>query len=115
MSIMSAILICLSPTAYDGDTIRCGDSVTRVRLFGVNAVEVGQPGWMKARDALQKRIAGGLMCEPQGASYARTVAICYEATGRDVGLEVLKVDHVVTEWCAYSKNFYGTCAAVTPK
>lgn len=114
MSIMSAILICLLPTAYDGDTIRCGDGQTRVRIFGVNAVEVGQPGWQAARDALQKRIEGGLICEPRGTSYGRQVGLCYDATGRDVGMELLQVDHVVTEWCTYSRNFYGTCAKASP-
>jgi hypothetical protein len=115
MSLMAALLWCLSPVAYDGDTVRCGDSPTRVRIFGVGAVEIGQPGWQAARDALQRRVAGGIVCEPRGTSYTRIVGLCYDATGRDVGMELLKVDKVVTELCSYSKNYYGTCpAAVHP-
>lgn len=113
-SLTAALLWCLAPVAYDGDTVRCGngESETRVRVFGVNAVEKGQPGWSVARDALQARVAGGIVCEPRGTSFTRIVGLCYNGTGRDVGLELLKVDKTVTEWCNYSKNYYGTCAAV---
>lgn len=113
-SLTAALLWCLAPVAYDGDTVRCGDSWTRVRIWGVNAVEKGEPGWEAARDALQHRVAGGIVCEPRGTSYSRIVGLCYDATSRDVGMELLQVDKTVTEWCSYSRNYYGTCVAAKP-
>ncbi len=106
--ITAAILICLAPTASDGDTLACGRSATRVRLFGVNAPEIGSTGAVEARAALQAIVTGGLMCEPRGASYTRIVAVCTNAAGEDVGRLMLNVGHV-TEICSYSRNYYRTC------
>lgn len=123
MSFTAALLMCLMPIATDGDTVRCGGpaGVTRVRVWGVNAPETGQPGAAEAKVALQKRVEGGIVCEPRGGSYNRVVGLCYDATGRDVSLELLKVDQVVTEWCAYTQSkqfprgYYETCAAIPPR
>lgn len=108
MSITAAVLICLAPTASDGDSLRCHTSPTRIRLYAVNAPETGQPGASEAKAALQAAVVGGLLCEPRGASYNRVVAICRNAAGQDVGQAMLTARHVV-ETCAYSRNFYGTC------
>jgi hypothetical protein len=116
-SLTAALLMCLAPIATDGDTVRCGagQGWTRVRIWGVQAPETGQPGAEAAKVALQARVAGGIVCEPRGASYSRVVGLCYDGTGRDVGMELLQVDHVVTEWCSYTKSklfpngYYGTC------
>lgn len=117
MSLTAAILICLAPVAIDGDTVRCGNGQawTRVRIWGVQAPETGTPGAPEAKAALQRRAAGGIMCEPKGTSYTRIVARCYDGTGRDVGMELIQVDKTVTEWCSYTKSrllplgYYGTC------
>jgi endonuclease YncB( thermonuclease family) len=108
-SLMAALLWCLAPHATDGDTLTCGDSVTHVRIFGVNAAEKGQPGWEQARDALQKHIDGGITCQPKGTSYDRIVGLCYQPDGADVGHELLTVDQTVKEACTFSDNYYGTC------
>src|SRR5687767_11422203 len=111
MSITAAVLFCLAPVAIDGDTVRCGNGQdwTRVRIWAVTAPERGQPGAIEAQAALQKRVAGGIMCEPRGTSYTRIVGLCYDGTGRDIGLSLIAVDKVVKEWCSYSRNYYGTC------
>jgi len=106
--ITAAILICLAPVAYDGDTVRCGTSPARVRLYGVQAPEIGQPGATGAKAALQVAAAGGLICDPRGTNYSRIVALCRNAAGVDVAQQLLTAGHV-TEWCAYSRNYYRTC------
>ena len=58
--------------------------------------------------ALQASVAGGVICEIKGASFNRTVAICTNAAGTDVGLAQLS-GGFATEWCSYSKNYYRTC------
>ncbi|MDQ3023220.1 MAG: hypothetical protein M3R04_02365 [bacterium] len=108
MSITAAVLICLAPVPSDGDTVRCGLSPTTVRLFGVNANETGTVGAYEAKVAFSVEAAGGLMCEPKGASYNRIVAICFNHRGEDVGRKLLEAGHV-KEVCTYSRNFYGTC------
>jgi endonuclease YncB( thermonuclease family) len=106
--ITAAILLCLSPVVIDGDTFRCGRSPTTVRVFGVQAPEIGQPGDLPARNALAQLLAGGVMCEPRGTSYSRITAICMNSAAVDIGQQMLRTGHA-TEWCSYSKNLYGTC------
>ena len=108
MTITAAILICLAPISLDGDTLKCGASQARVRLYAVNAPETGTAGAGEAKAALQAAVVGGLMCEPRGASYNRVVAVCRNAAGVDVGQAMLTAKHVL-ETCAYSRNYYGTC------
>ena len=104
--ITAAILVCLMPVPHDGDTVRCGKA-TSVRLYGVNSVD-HTPADTVARDALVPLVAGGLLCEPKGASYSRVVAICFNSQGVDVG-KALITRHLAPEWCSYSRNYYGTC------
>ena len=106
--ITAAILICLAPVAYDGDTLRCSITKTSVRLFGVQAPEIGTAGALDSRVALQAKVNGGVICEPRGTNYSRIVAICFNHKGEDVGRKLLIAGHV-KEWCSYSRNFYGSC------
>lgn len=107
--IVAALLICLAPTAVDGDTIRCGGAPRRdIRLFGIESTD-GSPEDAANRAMLNEKIAGGVVCELTGNSYYRTVARCYNAVNVDVGWQML-AERRVKEWCAYSRNFYGTCA-----
>lgn len=112
--ITAAILICLAPIASDGDTFVCGLSRTSVRLFGLNANETGTVGAFEAKQALAVDIAGGVTCEPRGASYNRIVAICSNYRGEDIGRKLLAAGHV-KEVCsfsvsrAYPNGYYGTC------
>lgn len=118
--ITAAVLLCLAPTATDGDTARCGVSPTTFRLFGLNAPETGTVGAFEAKVALQTEVAGGVMCEPRGASYNRIVAICFNSRGEDIGKKLLALGHV-KEVCSFSvsrthpNGYYGTCGVVAAR
>jgi micrococcal nuclease len=103
---MITLLICLAPIAVDGDTIRCPDK-TSIRLYGVNSVD-GTPLDTEAKNVLAGLITGGLICEPKGTSYSRIVAVCRNGSGADIGKALID-NHLASEWCSYSRNFYGTC------
>jgi endonuclease YncB( thermonuclease family) len=101
-----AALICLAPVAIDGDTLKCLDG-TRVRLWGINTPERGQPGAAAATRALQARIGAAVTCQPKGRSFNRIVARCHTLAGVDIGRAQLH-SHAV-EVCRFSRGFYGRC------
>ncbi len=88
-----------APTATDGDTVRDGE--TRVRLWGVDAPELGQPGYLRdgstvpigeqSRDALQGLLDKGPVAlgPVAGRSHGRTVAPL-ETGGEDAGMSILR-------------------------
>lgn len=104
----AALLICLTPVVYDGDTVRCSNSKTSIRLFGIQAPEIGTAGALDSRVWLHGKVSGGLVCEPRGTNYSRVVAICFNAAGEDVGAAQISAGHA-KEWCSYSSNYYKTC------
>lgn len=112
--IAAALLICLAPAQVDGDTIRCGPGPARIRLFGIQAPERGEPGYAESGANLARHISGGLVCTTVGASYNRIVAQCFNAAGQDVGRMQLDGGFAV-EWCSYSvsraypNGLYGRC------
>ena len=114
MMFTAALLLCLAPTASDGDTARCGLTRTSYRLFALNANETGTVGAFEAKVAHQAEINGGVTCAPMGTSFNRIVAICYNYKGEDIGRKLLLQGHV-KEVCsfsvskAYPKGYYGTC------
>jgi micrococcal nuclease len=75
--------------AIDGDTIRCGQE--RVRLHGIYAPELREPGGREARARLQQRLESGEVRIERRASdrYGRTIGSVYvggsRITQRDVG------------------------------
>jgi endonuclease YncB( thermonuclease family) len=75
--------------AIDGDTIRCGKE--RIRLQGVYAPELREPGGREARARLQQRLDSGSVHVERRARdrYSRTVGNVYvggsRITQRDVG------------------------------
>lgn len=107
--ITAAIFLCLAPTAIDGDTLRCGITDTRVRVFGIQAPETGASGAAASKVHLQGLVNGGLICAVRGTSYNRVVGVCSNWNRQDIGLEQIKAGHAV-EWCRYSKNEYGNCS-----
>lgn len=74
--------------ALDGDTLYVqGQSV---RLWGVDAEELGEPNGHRARDALQHIVLGAtVVCTVTGTSHKREVARCSIA-GVDVGETLIK-------------------------
>jgi endonuclease YncB( thermonuclease family) len=70
-------LICGTPYAVDGDTLRFGNQ--SVRLWGVDAAELHEPGGANARQVLQN-LAGRktVWCRVRTMDgYGRHVARCY--------------------------------------
>jgi len=74
--------------AVDGDTIAFGQ--VRIRLQGIAAPELDEPGGMAARDAMRSMIDGQtLRCDLDGTTGAgRPVGICY-LQDRDIGREMV--------------------------
>ncbi|KZY55407.1 hypothetical protein A3736_01910 [Erythrobacter sp. HI0063] len=87
------------PVATDGDTVRDGD--TRVRMLGVDAPELSQPGYLRdgstvpigrqAQEQLQDTLGRGPVSlgPVAGQSWGRTVAPLDTGAG-DAGLSVLR-------------------------
>jgi endonuclease YncB( thermonuclease family) len=63
--------------AIDGDTLRCGRE--RVRVDGVHAPELSEPGGQQARQRLQRRIQSGeVVIQRKGRDrYGRTLGRLY--------------------------------------
>ena len=64
-------------SATDGDTLRCGRE--RVRIQGINAPELNEPGGQQARQRLQQRLqAGEIVIERRGRDkHGRTLGRLY--------------------------------------
>src|SRR5687768_8866532 len=99
-TLTAALLTCLGPTAIDGDTIRCANTKTTVRIWGIQAPEKGEPGFDAAKSFLQEVVDGGVVCEPKGTSYSRYVGRCYNSWGLDAGFAMVKHGDA-KEWCSY--------------
>lgn len=90
---------------HDGDTFRFGG--TRIRLFGIDAPELDDPGGRAAREALALAIAGGrVSCTDTGArSYDRIVARCVNAKGYDLARIMVRSGWAV-DWWYHSCGLY---------
>ena len=74
--------------AIDGDTLRCGRE--RVRLVGVYAPEMNEPGGTEARQRLQQRLNGGeVSIQRRGRDrYSRTLGVLYVSGQRVLQSEI---------------------------
>lgn len=93
----------------DGDTLILKNR-TKLRLWGVDAPETGEQGAYQATSYLkdlvdQKRI---IFTKIDIDKYGRTVARIYLKDGRDVNRLMIESRHA-TEYCKYSKNYFGNC------
>lgn len=73
----------------DGDTIKVDQ--TTIRLNGIAAPEMSEPGGRDAKKAMQS-IAGGetVICDPDGTyTHGRTVAVCY-VDGEDISETLIR-------------------------
>lgn len=104
---MSVVILCLVVAVTDGDTFRCAAG-ERIRVFGIQAPEVGQPGARASTANLRSLARGRLRCEKRGLSYRRIVAVCRNSAGVDVGRAQIAAGHA-SEWCRYSRGYYGRC------
>lgn len=97
---------------HDGDTIRIGE--TRVRIWGIDAVELKQIcGQGAARVACGKQARAMLesiiarhevTCAAKGRSYNRVVAVC-RVNGVDIGREMVRRG-MAFDAVAYSRGHY---------
>lgn len=87
-----------TPTVVDGDTLRLGAS--RIRLFGIDAPERGQPCFdgrpLLATEFLRGLVSGRILrCREEDVDrYRRVVATC-EADGVDVARQLVRHGHAI--------------------
>ena len=75
-------------TAIDGTTLRCGGE--RVKVEGIQAPQLGEPGGEQARERLQRRIRSGEVVVQRGGvdKYGRTLARVYVNGDRITQIDV---------------------------
>ncbi len=94
----------------DGDTFTLSGESRRIRVWGLDAPEWNHRGGAAATTTLRGLISGNrLRCDVVDIDrYGRLVAQCFLSDGRDIAAEMIRLG-VATEYCRYSKGFYGTC------
>ncbi len=94
----------------DGDTFWMDAAETRIRVWGLDAPELGEPGGDSATGALRGLIGDTpVTCRTRDIDrFGRIVGQCYLADGRDMTRAMIETG-TATEFCRFSRNFYGTC------
>ncbi|MFC3085097.1 thermonuclease family protein [Tabrizicola soli] len=94
----------------DGDTFTLSGQSRRIRVWGLDAPEWNHQGGSAATATLRRLISGKhLRCAILDIDrYGRFVAQCFLPDGRDIAAEMIR-SGVATEYCRYSRGFYGTC------
>ena len=94
----------------DGDTFTLKGESRRIRVWGLDAPEWNHRGGSVATSTLRSLISGKhLRCAVLDMDrYGRLVAQCYLADGRDIAAEMIR-SGAATEFCRYSRGYYGTC------
>ena len=94
----------------DGDTFTLSGTSRRIRIWGLDAPEKDEPGGSLATDVLRDLISGKeLDCLVRDIDrYGRIVGQCFLPDGRDITAEMIR-SGVATEYCRFSKDYYGTC------
>lgn len=92
---------------YDGDTVQLQKNKLRVRLWGIDAPEKGEPGADAARKALIKLIDGKKVSvlPIDKDRYGRTVARIFLKNGRDVSALMIEQGHAI-EYRRFTKGYY---------
>ena len=111
MNCLAALCI-IGAVAVDGDTVRLGSpgKDLRLRLWGISAPEIRDPGGVEASRALAARIEGqALSCDLMDVDrYERPVIRCDLPSGADLGCEMIRAGHA-EEWTQYSRGAYEDC------
>jgi len=95
-----AELVCTVKSVYDGDTLttRCPNGEVKVRVFGIDAPEMGQEPWgAQSRDRLREMVPRSATVRLRVMDqdrYGRTVAQVF-ASERDAGLEMVRQGRAV--------------------
>jgi endonuclease YncB( thermonuclease family) len=94
----------------DGDTFTLSGESRRIRVWGLDAPERNHPGGSAATATLRNLISGKVLrCQLRDMDrYGRHVAQCFLPDGRDIAAEMIRAG-VATEYCRYSRGYYGTC------
>ncbi len=94
----------------DGDTFTLKGQSRRIRVWGLDAPEWDHAGGSAATATMSGLIAGQtLRCQVLDMDrYGRFVAQCFLPDGRDVAAEMIRAG-AATEYCRYSRGYYGTC------
>jgi endonuclease YncB( thermonuclease family) len=103
-----AALCLIGATAVDGDTIRSDGQ--RLRIWGIQAPEMGEPGGDAAKSAMRRLIAGrALSCDVIDIDrYDRPVVRCDLPDGTDLACRLVAMGAAV-DWPKYSRGAYEGC------
>jgi micrococcal nuclease len=98
----------------DGDTFYMTGQDVRIRVWVLDAPEVGTYGGSAATAAMSSLLAGDrLKCRKRDTDrYSRTVGQCFLSDGRDIAAAMIG-SGTATEYCRFSRNHYGTCWRTT--
>lgn len=90
-------------SVHDGDTLRVGKQ--RIRLWGINAVELDERGGYAARNALRLIAKSKVIeCTVIGKSYKRLVAQCV-IDGHDIARQMVDAGMAAPEY-HFSHGYY---------
>jgi endonuclease YncB( thermonuclease family) len=94
----------------DGDTFWISSKDVRIRVWGLDAPEVGTSAGSAATAALSRLVSGQtLTCRQRDIDrYGRIVGQCFLADGRDITAAMI-ASGTATEYCRFSHNHYRTC------
>ena len=94
----------------DGDTFKLSGQSQSIRVWGLDAPERNKAGGSAATAALKALISGQtLSCVVVDIDrYQRLVGQCFLPDGRDITAAMIMTG-TATEYCRYSKGYYGTC------
>lgn len=94
----------------DGDTFRIREVEPAIRIWGLDAPERDERGGSAATKTLRSLIEGQrLTCVLRDIDrYRRFVGQCFLPDGRDIA-QAMILSGAATEYCKYSRGFYGTC------
>lgn len=94
----------------DGDTFWMRGANVRIRVWGLDAPELGDPGGEAATRALAGLIRDQTIeCLVRDIDrFDRIVGQCWTSRKRDIAGWMIKSGHA-REFCRFSRNHYGTC------
>lgn len=107
-----AALCITGAIAIDGDTIRLDSpgKNLRLRVWGISATEIRDPGGVESSRALAMLIEGKTLAFnlKDVDRYGRPVVRCELPSGADISCEMIRRGHA-EEWQRYSKGAYMGC------
>lgn len=108
ISIIATLILSVGIHVHDGDTI--GRGKDRIRIWGIDAPELSEPGGKASRDHLRALIAGqALACTMiERDRYGRRVMRCTLPNGADLACQMVAAGHA-EDWPRYSGGAFAGC------